>query len=265
MEKGYVFLSDVDGTLLRTNQPVHPSVIGAAHDFTERGGSLAICTGRTILATAGLAREIGVNAPSILNSGAVIYDFSAEKFLWSKRFPKDIIDIMHRIYEGFPDISLQAYAIDAVYNLRKTLFMEAVGVDEEKNVPVCTFTDMNHDIVKLGISSPDAFRLQNVADECLDLSICEYAFASRRFIEVTPKGVHKGTTMKMVAEYLDIPLDHFFVAGNAMTDIPIMENAGVSFAPEDAPEAVRNTSTHVISKPEDAGMRDAFMVAMEEM
>ena len=257
----YVFLTDVDGTLLRTNQPVHPDVVGAAHDFTNRGGMLAICTGRTILATARLAREIGVNAPCILNSGAAIYDFNTERFLWSKRFPKGIIDIMHRIYEGFPDISLQAYAIDAVYNIRKTPFMEEVGVNEEKNVPTCTFSEMTHDIVKLGISSPDSARLQEIAEKFLDPELCESAFASRRFIEITPKGVHKGTTMEIVAAHLGIPLDHFFAAGDAMTDIPILRKAGISFAPQDAPSAVKNACTHIIPRPEDAGMHEAFTLA----
>ena len=265
MSKEYVFLADVDGTLLRTNQPVAPEVVRAAQAFTQKGGRLAICTGRTILATSGVAKAIGVNTPSVLNSGAAIYDFNQEKFIWYRAFSKEIYRVLYAIYEGYRDVSLQAYALYNVYNLRKTVHMEETGIYEEKSLPVCTIKDIRGDILKLGISCPDKSRLFEIKDKYIDPNEIEFEFASEFFVEMTPKDVHKGTSMELVSKHLDIPLSRFFVAGNAMTDIAVLQQARISFVPEDAPEAVKQVCTHVIPKPERAGMKVAFEYAAKYM
>jgi hypothetical protein len=68
--------------------------------------------------------------------------------------------------------------------------------------------------------------------------------------------------MEIVAAHLGIPLDHFFAAGgcdDGYTDPA--RGRYISFAPQDAPSAVKNACTHIIPRLEDAGMHEAFTLA----
>ena len=99
MEHGmnYIFLSDIDGTLLRADAPMTKEVTDAAHAYTGCGGLLYVCTGRSLPAVRAVAEKIGVNAPSIIYGGAAIYDFQKEQYLYSQPFRWDVMQAVRAV------------------------------------------------------------------------------------------------------------------------------------------------------------------------
>ena len=68
-----------------------------------------------------------------------------------------------------------------------------------------------------------------------------------------------------LSELLDIPFERFFSAGDAMTDLPMLRSSAVSFAPENALEAVKQAVTYVVPSVHCGGMERAFRLAAEYM
>ena len=145
----YVFLSDIDGTLLRRGVPLCREVIDAAAVYKQQGGLLSVCTGRSLPAARQTAQDLGVNAPSILYGGAAIYDFCTGRYLYAQPFQWDVMQAVRRVLQEFPDISMQVFTLEDVFVLRRNRRLNEVGVQEENVNPIADPADVRGDILKL--------------------------------------------------------------------------------------------------------------------
>ena len=111
----YIFLSDIDGTLLRADAPLTAQVVDAARNYTAQGGLLAVCTGRSLPAVTKVAEEIGVNAPSIIYGGAAIYDFQKKQYLYTQPFRWEIMQAVRAVLftaSQFPGVKKVEILVD---------------------------------------------------------------------------------------------------------------------------------------------------------
>ncbi|MBQ7801928.1 MAG: HAD family phosphatase [Oscillospiraceae bacterium] len=260
----HVFLSDIDGTLVLRDAPLTREVVEAARDYTARGGLLSVCTGRSLPAVRHVAEAIGVNAPSILYGGAAIYDFRRGEYLYTQCFRWDVMTAVRAVLAAYPDISMQVFTIDDVFVLRRTRRLNERGVREENVNPVCDPEAVTGDVLKLVMCCDDPGRLE----ECrrfFPAEYCHFAFASRTFVDVVAAGFGKGEAMARLSGLLGIPFDHFFSAGDAITDLPMLRGSCLSFAPENALPAVKEAVTYVVPDVYSGGMAQAFRIAAEYM
>jgi len=88
-----------------------------------------------------------------------------------------------------------------------------------------------------------------------------FAFSSTHFAEVVPAGAGKDNAMKALSELYDVPLSRFFAAGDGMTDLPMIELGGYSFAPVTAPKLILDKCGMIIPSCEEGGMETAFKYA----
>ena len=119
MSARYLFLSDIDGTLVRGDIGLTPGVIEAAQAFTRAGGLLAVCTGRSPASALPVALELGVNTPCVLYGGAALYDCERRACLWSHPFAPEVRDGIRAVLAQFPGVSVQALTEKEIYVLRR--------------------------------------------------------------------------------------------------------------------------------------------------
>lgn len=262
--KRYLFLSDIDGTLMRRDAPMTDAVAVAARRYTERGGLLALCTGRSVAAARETAVRLGVNAPCILYGGASLYDFAAGRHLFFHAFQGDVLEGVRQVLRLHPDISTQVFTREEIYVLRRNARLNARGVREENVGPERSIDEVSGDIVKLVMCCDDVQELAGCRAYFPE-DFCEFAFASRNFVDVVAKGCSKVDALRALSQSTDVPLSAFFAAGDAMTDLPVMRLAGVSFAPENAVDAVKDAATYVVPDVKDGGMAQAFSIAVDLM
>ena len=114
----YLFLSDIDGTLLRGESGIGPGVKKAAQEFMDYGGLLALCTGRSHVSTAWVAKELNIQIPCVIFSGAAIYDFIKKEFIWARPMENHVLESIKKVYDLYPDISIQIYTKDDIYLIK---------------------------------------------------------------------------------------------------------------------------------------------------
>ena len=260
----YVFLSDIDGTLMRRDAPLTQDVIRAAHEFTARGGLLAVCTGRSLPAVTRVADALGVNAPSILYGGAAIYDFQKKEYLFSQPFRWDVMQAVRAVLDAYDDISMQVFTLDDVFVLRRNQKLNASGVQEENVNPLSCAEDVTGGILKIVMCCEDRSHLEDCRKFFLP-EHCHFAFASRTFVDVVATGYGKGEAMQRLSRMLDVPFSRFFSAGDAFTDLPMLQASGRSFAPENALPAVKEAVTYVVGDVFSGGMAEAFRIAASHL
>ena len=69
----------------------------------------------------------------------------------------------------------------------------------------------------------------------------------------------KARAMAELAERLEIPLSQCLCAGDGMSDLPMLKQAGVAYVPANAPEEVRAAADLVIPAADSGGMAAAFL------
>ncbi|HBI73913.1 MAG TPA: hypothetical protein DDY59_12085 [Lachnospiraceae bacterium] len=264
MEK-FLFLSDIDGTLLRGSSGIGEGVKTAARKFISTGGLLTLCTGRSRFSTRWIAEELGIQIPCILYNGAGIYDFSQDRYLKSFPLPEDVLELVRKVYDFYPGISIQVYTKDNIYMIRTNEYLAAHGVQEEMQGPIYSLVDVRGEILKITMVSTDRSLLKQCGEEVFNNEQLRFDFASRHFAEVYAREAGKEAALHIMAEHYGVKIKNVFSAGDGMTDLQVLKASGYSFAPVNAPRQLLEVCSMVIPACEDGGMGQAFNRAIEMM
>lgn len=255
-----LFVTDVDGTLLRTPAPVSAKVCAAAAQFRAAGGGISLCTGRAPASARAPAALIGANCPAILWGGAAIYDFQNRCCLWKRTLPTAAYGGIRRAVEEFPAVSVLVYTQEDIFILRRSPFAEAKGIPEEVLGPLANVEDICGEPIKVVLISEDEQQVRHCGQQCFG-ACCEVAPASRHFVEVVPPDAHKGQAVQVLSRLLGLERPQIFGAGDGMTDLPMLQQVGRAYAMSNSPEELRCCAHMVLPCVEDEGMVTAFLDA----
>lgn len=257
----YIFLSDIDGTLIGRNCSIPPKVISSAYEFMNAGGLLSLCTGRAPVSARWVAKELGVNMPCILYTGAAIYDFITEQCIWSRHFDDDIMFVLQQLYYKYPDFSILAYTLDKTFAFRINKRLSEHGIKEEIPGFISNFSDIQGNILKLVLVCDDIEKLFQCKKDLFLSAKYNFAFSSTHFAEVVPQDAGKDNALKALSELYNVQPGNFFAAGDGMTDLPMFKLAGYSFAPSSSPKPLLDACDMIIPSYEEGGMEKAFNFA----
>ena len=260
MSQPFVFLTDVDGTLLRRDAPLSDAVCDAARAFTGAGGLLALSTGRSVVAAEAVAAALGVNLPCILYGGASLYDFSAGRHLFRQPFEEDIRPALAAVVAEHPSVSVQAFSDEAIFVLQRNRRLREKGVQEEDVGPEVPASAVHGELLKVVMCCDDPAELEAIRP-LFPAPACNFAFSSRNFVDVVPGQCSKALAMAALSERTGVPLSRFLCAGDAITDLEMLRAAGRSYAPANALEPVRQAVDLVVPSVTENGMAAAFLDA----
>lgn len=264
--KPWLFYCDIDGTLLRGEMAIPDEVKAAAKRFARAGGHLVLCTGRSQLSTAWIAREMEVDMPGIVHSGAMLYDFRQEKPIRGTPIPGDVNALLSRLLDGYPEVSVQACTAERTLLLRDNEVLRTRGVRLEMEPFVSRLDEVTGAVYKIVLTCDDPELLDRCGNTVFEDKAYRFAFASRRFAETVAATADKAAAVLSFAGEMGIPMERTFAAGDAMTDYGMMKACGYTFAPEDANRDVLAVCDMVIPSCEKGGVAQAFdhAVAMME-
>lgn len=257
--KRYLFLTDIDGTLLQDPNPPSTPVIAAAQAYLHAGGLLALCTGRSPIATAPVAQALSSNVPAIVYNGAMLYDFQKCAPIWSVQMDfHHTIEHIRSIYEEFPICSLQVFTTEGIFLLRRNELFDRLGVQAEMPPCLSTPDEIHGEILKYVQCCEDIHALQT----CTALHGQNTKFSSPMVAETIPQGAGKEIAMDKLLELLGVPPAHTFGAGDGGTDLPMLRRCAYPFAPCDAIPQL-HAFCEIIPSCQQDGMAVAFQKACQ--
>lgn len=262
---------DMDGTLLRADKTLHPETAGDLAAAKASGIEPVLCTGRAPLELYEYVRELPSVRYGICISGALVYDFRDRRTIYenpvSTRWIPFLNDIADR-YDAMlhfltPDRSIirkgmiarmADFEMGAYQPMYRRIATEVPDmVEEGKN---------RRDIFKVNIyfrSVPDrdqargdvfaklrsAQRLPgseenligaDTSDASLPLTVVR---GENTTLEITSAGVDKAEGMRILAQYLNIPMSETMSIGDSENDLTALQAAAVSVAMGNADEKIR--------------------------
>lgn len=260
MMKNKLFISDIDGTLLKTGQDPHPLVLEAVRRFCESGGLFSLCTGRALPAVCSVVPLLPPCAPSILCGGAMIYDFQNDKVLDSRFLDPKILECLERILAEEPSVSVTVSTAREIFRIHDNQRLLTRGVYEDRTAPKAKLDQVGA-LLKVLFTCDDPAVLENISRKYLDPEKFEMHRASTHFYEVTAAGVNKAAGVRRLKQL--VGREQAFCAGDAPSDLIMASEAELFFAPETAMEPVKCRASHIFPAPAEGGLAWALDCARQ--
>ena len=227
---------DLDGTLINHSGGISLRVRQAVARVSNRM-MVSIATGREPAHVIYYARQLGLETPQIGDGGAIILDPVTGDPLWSASLvPRDARAMITEL-DG---AGTHFHATYPGGSARK--------VGELPHWNITRFS-------ALGLPEPAADELAAhlAASGLVEANKSYLPDEDLWAVDVTPRGVNKGTAGRRVAEMLGVSPGETAAVGDSYNDIPLMEFCGLAVAMGNAPSAVTAVAHHVVPTADEDG------------
>lgn len=263
MSKIRLIATDLDGTLLRSDETVSARTRAALKAAEAAGLVVVFVTGRPVRWLDDVVDQTGHLGVAVGANGAVIYDLHAERVVTAH--PLEIgatRELAHDIRTAFPDVafaveSLTGFAAEPQYvhdwtiNPRRDRHGQPVPDPATGDLRTISSVPVLKLLAKDRRVDVDEF-LSAVTEVLAGRGTVTHS-SSFGLLEIAAPGVSKATGLAEVAATHGIERDEIAAVGDMPNDVPMLEWAGTSFAVANAHPAARAAADRVIaSNDEDA-------------
>lgn len=255
-----LFISDIDGTLVRPDKSLSPAVIDAVRRLGAAGVPVSLISARPPSGILWIAEQLALTAPiGAFNGGTILRPdgtiLSAEHLA-----PEVVVRTLELIDR--PGVIRWLFArgqwftdrLDDDYTPR-----ERVSSNQE---PVlCTdlsrFAEDSDKIVAVSSDHAMLAGLEAEVAEALGAG-ANVARSQPYYLDITAPAANKGDGVAALAEAMAVPLDQVAVIGDQRNDLPMFARAGLSIAMGQAPDEVRAAAARVTGSNEEDGVAQAI-------
>ena len=247
--------TDLDGTLLRTDESASPRTTAAIERTLRAGIPFVICTARPARWIHPLAPIVGGRGTAICANGGVIWDIASERVVRQFPIPCEIaLEVVGRLRSVLPQA---AWAVE-----RATAFAHEPAYRSRWPVPDDTVVDTIEVLlaaapVKLMLRAraATADHLVSLAREAVgDLVEVTHSSTADTLLEMSAAGVSKGSSLAALCDSLGIAASEVVAFGDMPNDLPMLRWAGRSVAVANAHPEVLAAAGEVTSSCDDDGV-----------
>ena len=263
--------SDFDNTLVCTQEaldngtdlpPMCPRNREALEHFIQNGGLFAISTGRALPAFADYAKDVPMSAPAVIANGAAIYDFRAERYLFTAFFTERIYDHLRVLLREFPNLAFEVYHDDRrIHAMNPNDYIRShEHLTRTATQTVRDVSEIDLPIIKI-LFEEDLPVLERVCAFIRQQPWSgeyELIYSGTHLLELTVRGATKGGMVQRLADLLGVARGDVYCIGDHGNDLPMLAVSAVPFAPANAIPAVPESGARIVSHCRDGAVADVI-------
>jgi Cof subfamily protein (haloacid dehalogenase superfamily) len=250
-----LYVTDLDGTLLDSDQKVSSYSCSVINDLVARGMIFSYATARSMI-TARKA-TVGLNAqmPLIVYNGTFVIDNVTGQRLISNTFSAaeaaELLEILQAhdiaplVYSLQADVEKFSYIPSAVSpGLRRFLDSRQGDVRDH---PVSSAADLSQGEIYYFTNIDEPSKLVPVYEELRDRYNCMYqkdVYSDDMWLEILPKAASKASAILQVKELYGC--DRIVAFGDGLNDLPMFEIADEGYAVSNAVDELKAIATGII-------------------
>jgi len=246
-------VSDIDGTLITSNHEVTEATKRTAARVQDAGISLSLCSSRPPRSIRPLAEALGLRSPFAAFNGALVARADGGVVARSAISAKTAA----RVKSIADAVGLGVWVYD---ELEWWAPWRDAFVDREEHTSgfralIDGYAErITRDCNKLTVVGKPELVAQAQQRVWSELESEVSASCSKpRFLDVTARGIHKGTVIVRLADIMRIPASKVAVIGDGPNDIEMFRQAGTSIAMGQAVDEVREAATFVTASNDNEG------------
>ncbi len=250
-----LYVSDLDGTLLRSDQKTSDFTNQTINELVEEGMLFSYATARSYIAAMPVTKGLDARIPLIVYNGSMVVDNVDGSIMFSHYLQEEA----HQLLDELMERDIYPIVFSIIDGAEKMSYVPSKISAETKR-----FIDMrNGDIRMNPVDDPqrlhagDIFditcidqydKLQPFYEKCKDHYQAIFQldiYTNDPWLEILPKGTSKANAIKEVAQYYHC--DKVVVFGDGMNDIEMFKMADESYAVRNAVPALKEIATGIIA------------------
>ncbi len=257
-----LYLSDLDGTLLRSDQSTSAYTNETINRLVNEGMLFSYATARSFNTARKVTAGLDAQIPLIVYNGSFIIDNrSHERMLCNLFSPEDAALILQDILRA--GVSPIVYCMDDqerfVYNRNLINSDTKDFVDSRRGDPRDTPVENDDHLSRQGtfyftcIDSEE--KLAPLFDKYRSLFTCVYSkdiYSGAQWLEIMPKAATKAHAAHQLKQFLGC--DRIVAFGDAVNDIPLFEAADECYAVANAADELKAHATGIIGSNNEDGV-----------
>lgn len=257
-----LYLSDLDGTLLRSDQRTSDYTNATINRLVEEGMIFSYATARSFNTARKVTQGLNARIPLIVYNGAFIIDNATHELMQTNLFSdEDAKELLHELLAA--GVSPIVYCLDDrerfVYNRSRinadTLDFVESRKGDSRDAPVT-------DDAALERNGTFYFTCIDTEEKLAPLNVryrerfaCVFGrdiYSGAQWLEIMPKAATKAHAARQLAKLLGC--DRIVAFGDAVNDIPLFEAADERYAVANAADALKARATAVIGCNDEDGV-----------
>jgi Cof subfamily protein (haloacid dehalogenase superfamily) len=253
--------TDLDGTLLRSDNTVSEDTRKALAEAEQRGLLVAFVTGRPPRWLHEVAAATGHRGIAIGANGAVTYDLHTESLLAEHSIGVPTLNAVTSVLrKAIPEIRFAVeYGLDFAFEPDYRHDWELIPTADRsgRSIPVATKAELTALLVKPAVKllgkardlDPDEFmdRVEALVGDQVTVTRSGHS----ALVEISAAGVTKATGLAHLAESHGIDRSQVVAVGDMPNDIPMLRWAGRSYAVANAHPSAQSAADVVLDRSND--------------
>ena len=263
MKKGTLYITDLDGTLLRKDLTISSFTADTINAMTEKGLLFSFATARSYATAGKLTSNLHFRLPVIVFNGTFILETESEKRLLSNIFtPQETEKILGALLRRslspivnafFEDKEKFSYLKDSITSGIRNFLDQRKG--DIRNRPVSDPQDLYLGEVFHVVCIDDEEKLLPVYEELKNDFACVLfrdIYDDAMWLEIHPKNASKANAILALKEMLHC--DKIVCFGDGKNDVSMFEISDECYAVSNAEPEVKAIATAVIESNENDGV-----------
>lgn len=261
-----LYVSDLDGTLLRSNETTSEYTNSIINELADRGMIFSYATARSLITAKKVTNGIKAKIPLIVYNGAFIIDNVTDDILVANYFEESVKDVLDELFTN------QIYPIVYAYIDEKEKFsfvpeLCTIGMNKFLNSrrgdirtnAVKSVDDLKNGDVFYITCIDSSGKLKPIYDKYKNIFHCVYQkdiYTNEQWLEIMPLAASKSNAIKQLQKLLKC--DKLVVFGDGKNDIDMFEYTKISVAMGNAGDDVKEAADYITDDIDEDGIYNAL-------
>jgi hydroxymethylpyrimidine pyrophosphatase-like HAD family hydrolase len=256
MSPAHLVALDVDGTTITYGGTLTKPVRDAVVAVREAGHHVVIATGRAIVATTPILRELGLSEGyAVCSNGAVTLRLDPELdrgFEVIDAVTFDPAPALAMLRDSWPDAAVAVEDLGVGFKVSRP-FPDG---ELEGEISVVPWEELVADpVTRVTFRSPSSSSEDFLElTERIGLHGVNYAVGYSAWLDLTPEGVSKGSALELVRRHLHVEPHLTVAVGDQRNDIEMLHWAARGVAMGNAPDEIKAVADEVAGHVDDDGL-----------
>lgn len=257
-----LYVSDLDGTLLRSNEATSAYTNEVINSLVDKGMVFSYATARSFVTAKKVTKGIEAKIPLIVYNGAFIIDNITEEILMANYFDDSVLAVLDELFENkvfpivyaFVDGKEKFSFVPDLVTEGMQRFLDSRKGDIRTNA-VETISDLKAGNIFYITCIDGEEKLNPLYEKYKNKYYCVYQrdiYTGEQWLEIMPPQVSKSNAIKKLKGMLDC--DKLIVFGDGKNDIDMFQMADESYAVANAHEDLKKHATGIIGSNDEDGV-----------
>jgi len=258
-----LYISDLDGTLLRSDVTISEYTSRMITDLTSKGMLFSYATARSYITATKVTEGLRARIPLITYNGAIIVENDTGRILkknsYSEAQKQEILKALLAggvcpiVYAYHGEKEVFAYVWEQCSDATKDFLKTRQG--DVRETPVDSVEDLIQGEVFYFTCIDEIEKLKPLYQLFKDkyhCTFCKDIYSGEQWLEIMPIQVSKANALAQLKEYLGV--DYVVAFGDGINDMEMFEFADEAYAMENAVEELKAIATGVIGSNDEDGV-----------